>query len=92
MSPLTECILEALRLCLECNNSVFKGKKFIQTNGTVQGPRMLCSYSDIAMAHFDNRTENYTLKPTVWKRFRNGVFSIWTHNINTLPTFVDFPT
>ena len=71
---------------LECNNSVFKGKKFIQSDSTVQGPRMLCSYSDIAMAHFDSRAEYYTLKPTVWKRFRNGVFSIWTHNISTLPS------
>ena len=41
----TECILEALRLCLECNNSVFDDKKFIQTNGTAQGPHMSCSYS-----------------------------------------------
>ena len=73
MSPLTQCILEALRLCLECNNSLFKSKKFIQTDGTVQGPRMLRSYSDIAMAHFDNRAQNYTLKPIVWKRFRNGI-------------------
>ena len=73
MSPLTQCILEALRLCLECNNSVFKGKKFIQTDGTVQGPRMLRLYSDIAMAHFDNRAQNHTLKPIVWKHFRNGI-------------------
>ena len=51
---------------------------------------MSCSYSDIAMAHFDNRAENYTLKPTVWKRFRDDVFSVWTHNINTLPAFLDY--
>ena len=73
-NPPTECILEALRLCLECNNSVFSDKNFIQTNGTAQGPQMSRSYSDIAMAHFDNRAENYTLKPTVWKRFRDDVF------------------
>ena len=51
---------------------------------------MSCSYSDIAMAHFDNRAENHTLKPTVWKRFRDDVFSVWTHNINTLPAFLDY--
>ena len=43
----TECILEALRLCLECDNSVFNDKHFIQTDGTAQGPHMSCSYSDI---------------------------------------------
>ena len=46
--------------------------------------------SDIAMAHFDNRAENYTLKCPVWKRFRDGVFSVWAHNINTLPAFPDY--
>ena len=86
----TECVLEALRLCLERNNSVFNDKNFIQTDGTAQGRHMSCSYSDIAMAHFDNRDENYTLKPTVWKRFRDDFFSVWTHNINTLPAFLGY--
>ena len=54
------------------------------------GSHMSCSYSDIGMAHFDNRTENYTLKPTVWKPFRDGVFSVWTHNINILSAFLDY--
>ena len=54
------------------------------------GPHMSCSYSDIGKAHFDNRAENYTLKPTVWKPFRDGVFSVWTHNINILSAFPDY--
>ena len=87
----TEYVLEALRLCLECNNSVFNGKNFIQTDGTAKGCHMSCSYSDIAMARFDNATENYTLKPKDWKRFRDGVISVWTHNINTLLVFLDYP-
>ena len=80
-NPPTECILEAFRLCLECNNSVFNDKKFLQTDGTAQGPHMSCSYSDIAMAHFDIRAENYYLKPTVWKSFRDDAFSVWTHDV-----------
>ena len=64
-NPPTECILETLRICLECNNSVFNNKNFIQTDGTAQGSCMSCSYSDIFMAHFDNRDENYTPRPTV---------------------------
>ena len=89
-NPPTECILEALRLCLGCNNSVFNDKNFLQTDGTTQGPHMSCSYSDIAMAHFDIRAENYDLKPTAWKRFGDGVFSVWTHDVNTLPAFLDY--
>ena len=60
--PPTECTGEALRIYLEYNNSVFNDKNYIQTDGTAQGPHMSCSYSDIAMDHFDNRAENYTLK------------------------------
>ena len=73
-NPPTECIIEALRLCLECSNSVFNDKNFIHTDGTAQGSHMSCLYSDSAMAHFDKRAENYTLKPTVWESFRNDVF------------------
>ena len=51
---------------------------------------MACSYTDIAMAHFDNRAENYTLKPTVSKHFRDDVFSIRTHDIDTLLAFLDY--
>ena len=65
-------------------------KNFLQTDGTAQEPHMQCSYSDIAMAHFDIRAENYDLKPTVWKRFRDDVFSVWTHDVNTLPAFLDY--
>ena len=63
--PATECILEALRLCLECNNSVLNDKNFVQIDGTAQGLHISSSCSDIAMAHFDCRAENYTLKPIV---------------------------
>ena len=66
-NPPTVYILEALRLCLECNNSVLNNKNFLQTNGTAQGPHMSCFYSDIAMAHFDIRGENYDLKPSLEK-------------------------
>ena len=57
-NPPTECVFEALRLCLECNNSVFNDKTFIQTDDTARGQHMSCSYSDITTAHCDNRAEN----------------------------------
>ena len=84
----TECLLEALGLCSEGTNSVFNDKNIIQTDSGHQGPRMLCSYSDIAKAHFDNRAENYILETTGWKRFRGDVLSVLALNINTLPDFL----
>ena len=33
-------IIEALKLCLECNSSIFNYKHFLQSDGTAQGPHM----------------------------------------------------
>ena len=49
----TECILDAHKLCLECNNSVFNNHFNLQVAGTTMGPRMSCSYRNIAMCKFD---------------------------------------
>ena len=48
-----ECILDALKLCLECNNSVFKDDFYLQVDGQAMYPHMSYSYSDIAMYKFD---------------------------------------
>ena len=65
--PPSECNLEALTLCLECNNSVFNAKFYLQENGTAMGPHMSCSYSDIAMYRFDLKALSYTPKVWCWK-------------------------
>ena len=51
--PPAECILGALKLCLECNNSAFNGKFYLQEDGTTMGAYMSCSYSDVAMRRFN---------------------------------------
>ena len=38
LNPPTLCILGALRLCLERNNSIFDNKFYLQTDGKAQGP------------------------------------------------------
>ena len=35
--PPTQCVIEALGLCLSCNNSPFSNTNYIQTDGTAQG-------------------------------------------------------
>ena len=75
--PPTECILQALKLCLECNNSVFNEKFFLQEDGTAMGPHMSCSYSDIAMYRFDLKALSHTPKLLCWKRFRDDIFAVW---------------
>ena len=48
----TQCIVDALEICLTCNNSTFNHQHFLQTDGATQGPHMSYSYADIAMAKY----------------------------------------
>ena len=74
--PPAECVLEALKLCLECNNSIFNEKFYLQEDGTVMGPHMPCSYSHMAMYRFDLKALSYTSKVLCWKRFRDDIFAV----------------
>ena len=65
----TDCVIEALELCLSCNNSVFNDTNYLQTDGTAQGPHMSCSYTDIAMAYYDKKALSYFLSPILGKGF-----------------------
>ena len=46
--PPAECIIDVLGLRLNCNNSTFNNQHYLQLDGTAQGSRMSCLYSDIA--------------------------------------------
>ena len=37
-SPSTECLLEAIKITLECNSSIFNKKHYRQNRGTAMGP------------------------------------------------------
>ena len=82
----TQCIVDALEICLTCNNSRFNHQHFLQTDGTAQGPHMSCSYADIAMAKYDSLAN----KPSVWKRFRDDIFVLWEHGTASLFSFLDY--
>lgn len=87
-NPPTTCIIEALLLCLQSNNTSFNKKNFLQTDGTAQGPHMACSYSDLAMARYDKIANETEKSPLLWVRFRDDVFMIWILSIEELHEFV----
>ena len=80
--PPTACITEALKLCLECNNSIFNNKHFLQSDGTAQGPHMSCSYSHIVIQYFDVKALEYAPTTICWKRFRNDILIAWPLSID----------
>ena len=75
--PPSECILDALKLCLECNNSVFNSHFYLQVDGTAMGPHMSCSYSDIAVYKFDVKALNHKTGLLCWKTSRDDAFVLW---------------
>ena len=84
----TQCIVEALEICLTCNNSKFNDQNFLQA--VAQGPHMSCSYADIALAKYDFLANQFHLKPKILKRFRDDIFTLWKHGVDTLPSFLDY--
>ena len=86
-SPSTECLLEAIKITLECNNSIFNKKHYCQNRGTAMGQHNACSYADLAMTTIDRRTLDVNnrpddvLFPPDWSRFRDDCFSIWFESV-----------
>ena len=72
MKPSTECLLEAIKITLECNNSTFNGKHHLQLDGTAMGPKNACSYADISVSNIDKKVFcRDDIKPLCWGRYRD---------------------
>ena len=89
-NPPTIFLLVALELCLTCSNYIFNNENYLHTDGTTQGPRMSCSYADIAKADFDKGASEYHLSPTMWKRFRHDIFVLSLYDRQSLVLSQDY--
>ena len=69
---------------------MFNKKSFLQTDDTVQGPRMSCSHSDIAIKLFDRKTIEYNPPVIGWNRFRDDIFLVWPHSSEDLNLFFNY--
>ena len=86
--PPAECIRGALKLCIECNNSVFNYHFYLQVDGTAMDPYMSCSYSDITINKFDVKALNYKTGLLCWKRYRDDVFVLWNQSLEELNSLI----
>ena len=92
--PSTLCLIEALRLCLYCNNSIFNGTNLLQTNGTATGAPNSCSYSDLAVqpiddAIFEAIADNFN-ECFYYGRYRDDCCVIWVGTEERLHEFHSF--
>ena len=88
--PSTDCIVEAVKICLQHNNSQFKDENFLQIHGTAMGPKNACSYADVAMGVIDKKAKSGIIKPNLWWRYRDDIFDLWTQGHSKLIEFTEF--
>ncbi len=89
--PSTECIVEAVEICLTCNNCQFGEMNFLQKHGTAMGPKNACSYVDIAMGEIDRLAKTSgNIKPELWWRYRDDIIDVWKQGLPKLLEFTDF--
>ena len=74
--PSTDCLVEAVEICLTVNTCEFSSRSFVQKHGTAMGPKNTCSYADLAMGIIDEKAKfGGSLKPMLWWRCR-GYFMV----------------
>ena len=87
MKSSTECLLEAIKITLECNNSTFNGKHYLQ----IYGPKNTCSYADISVSNFDKKVFcRDDIKLLCWGRYRDNIFSLWNQSVKKLMEFTNY--
>ena len=69
-------VLKFIQLVLTCNNLTFQGSHYTQQIGTAMGTRMAPTYANLYMGLLEEQLlEQTTLKPLVWFRFIDDIFS-----------------
>ena len=89
--PSTDCLVEAVEICLGVNNCQFAGQSFVQKHGMAMGPKNACSYADLAMGIIDEKAKfEGSLRPMLWWRYRDDIFDLWTQGLPKLLEFTDY--
>ena len=87
----TNDLQELMWLILEENSFKFNEKHVLQTHVIAMGTKMAVAFSVIFMADLEKQLLAASpLKPFVWKRFIDDIFSLWNIPMEEVSIFVDF--
>ena len=76
---------------LKNNMFEFNGRFYHQTIGTAIGTKCAPQYSILFLADLEEKLlRSYDCKPSVWWRYIDDVFLIWTHGEEELQKFIDY--
>ena len=91
LKPSTDCLLDAIRITLDNNNSTFNNTHYLQTDGTAMGPKNACSYADVSVSKIDELVfQHEYLKPICWGRYRDDCFGLWNGSLEELCVFTSY--
>ena len=81
---------ERLNVPFKRTHSSFNGKNYLQTHGTAMGTQMAVAFANIFMAEVETEILNQSaLKPLVWKRYIDDIFSIWNIHKHQVTQFIE---
>ena len=84
-------ICEMTELVLKRNVFEFNSEFFIQTSGTAIGTKLAPSYANLFLSIFERNLLNQcAVKPSIWLRFIDDVFMIWTEGEDKLKEFLSY--
>ena len=85
----THSLAGLLRLILQENSFLFKGKNYLQTHGTAMGTKVAVSFANIFMSAVETEIINKSkIKPLEWKRYIDDVFSLWDTSREEIDQFI----
>ena len=86
-------LLKLLELVLHSMSFRFNSDHYLQVGGTAMATGVAPNYANLFMDRFETKAlENWPLKPSLWLRFIDDIFMIWTHgedNLNKLITYLN---
>ena len=89
-TPSTQFLIGLARMILTLNNFTFQEKHYLQVKGTAMGTRMAPSYANLFMGKIETDfLAGQPLTPTMWLRFIDDIFAIWTHGLEALLQCLD---
>ena len=79
-----------LRLILKENSFQFNGKNYLQIHGTAMGTKVAVAFANIFMANIETQIlSKNVIKPTVWKRYIDDIFSLWDISKPDIEQFIE---
>ena len=72
------------------HSSLMEKHDYLQTHGTAMGTKMAVAFANIFMAEVETEILNQSaLKPLVWKRYIDDIFSIWNIRKHQVTQFIE---